>query len=319
MIILSICDSIYQNNAQYYNNPARFSAMILNSDYSETVRYNFSDYPIHIQRSLLSAYPQYSAPSHWHEDIELIAVLSGRMQYNINGEIIILNQGEGVVVNARQMHFGFSDFEEECEFLCALLHPLLLCVTPAYERDFVLPLLRQPSFSFVLLHHDISWQRDIYTQIKEMYEVRKEKTAQMKIQTAFMAIWSILYENTPLERKSSGRQDGDLVIVKSMIGFIQKNYKSRLSLADIAASGAVGQSKCCKLFSKYLGQTPNGYLTQYRLSRSMILLKNTDKTVTEIAVETGFGSGSYYAEIFRRQIGKTPTEYRDENSRNDAS
>ena len=90
---------------------------------------------------------------------------------------------------------------------------------------------------------------------------------------------------------------------------------SKITLADIAASGAVGQSKCCKLFAKYIGQTPNLYLIQYRLGKSTELLKNTDMTVTEIAYAVGFNGSSYYAEAFRKWCGKSPMEYRNTESK----
>ena len=89
-----------------------------------------------------------------------------------------------------------------------------------------------------------------------------------------------------------------------------KNYTRRISLKDIALSGAVGQSKCCKLFAKYFRQTPNTYLNQYRLNKSLELLQSGDRSVTEIALSVGFSGASYYAEIFRRYFGKSPTEFR---------
>ena len=114
----------------------------LKDDRSEKVKYDYTDYPIYIRRALLSSYPNYTAPSHWHDDIEFIAVLSGEIQYNINGEIITMESGEGIIVNTRQLHFGFSTEKKECDFICVLLHPLMLCATDAYERDFVLPVLQ---------------------------------------------------------------------------------------------------------------------------------------------------------------------------------
>ena len=52
-----------------------------------------------MREALLSQYPEYRAPSHWHDDIEFICVLSGGMKYNINGEIVNLKKGEGIFVN----------------------------------------------------------------------------------------------------------------------------------------------------------------------------------------------------------------------------
>ena len=121
----------------------------LKDDRSEKVRYDYSDYPIYTQRALLSSYPNYAAPVHWHDDIELIAVLSGEMRYNVNGEIISIRENEGIIVNARQIHFGFSTERKDCDFICILLHPLMLCATPAYERDFVLPVLHNCNAAYI--------------------------------------------------------------------------------------------------------------------------------------------------------------------------
>ncbi|MDD2971285.1 MAG: AraC family transcriptional regulator [Lachnospiraceae bacterium] len=284
----------------------------LKDDRSEKVQYENSDYPIYIRKGLLSANPNYSAPSHWHDDIEFIAVLSGEMQYNVNGEIITLKENDGIVVNARQLHFGFSSEKKECKFICILLHPLLLCTISAYERDFVLPVLHNKNAVFIKLNTAVLWKKNILEEIKYMYVVKDDKIAPMKVQSSFVKIWTLIYENIPLENNPKA-QNTDLTIIKNMIGFIQQNYTYKISLSDIAASGAVGQSKCCKLFGKYLSQTPNTYLTQYRLDKSAELLKTTEMTITEITDATGFNGSSYYAETFRKWIGVSPTDYRNAN------
>lgn len=96
----------------------------LKDDQSEIVHYDFEDYPIYIKKSLLSSYHHFKAPIHWHNDIEFIAVLKGRMDYYINGDMLTLRQNEGLFINSRQLHYGFSKPKEECEFLCILIHPL---------------------------------------------------------------------------------------------------------------------------------------------------------------------------------------------------
>ncbi|MDC7290611.1 AraC family transcriptional regulator [Blautia schinkii] len=283
--------------------------MELKDDRSEKVRYDYTDYPIFIHKALLSDYMNYAAPTHWHDDIECIAVLSGQMQYNVNGEIITLKENEGIIINTRQIHFGFSAEKKECEFICILLHPLILCSNSAYERDFVLPVLHNRNAAFLKLSADTSWQKEIMDSIKYMNSVKDEKSAPIKIQKAFLNIWILLYENIAPETRPK-TQNADLSILKNMIGFIQQNYKMKISLSDIAASGAVGQSKCCRLFAKYIGQTPNAYLTRYRLNKSTELLKKMDSTVTEIAAAVGFGGSSYYAEAFRKWSGISPSGYR---------
>ena len=146
--------------------------------------------------------------------------------------------------------------------------------------------------------------------LQYMYEVKNEKLAPIKIQSAFLNIWTLLCENIVIQTQNKLRQNTDLSILKNMVGFIQQNYSKKIALSDIAFSGAVCQSKCCKLFTKYFNLTPNIYLSQYRLNKSTELLKNTDMSITEIAGAVGFGGSSYYAEIFRKWSGISPTEYR---------
>lgn len=282
-------------------------------DLSETVYYDFTEYPVLVRQAMLSSYPNYSAPSHWHDSIEFTVILSGSMDYNVNGEIISLQKGDGIFVNAKQLHFGFSQ-QKECRFLFIILHPLLLCISPAMENDFVLPLIENPNAAFLKLESSDRRQAEIVKKLKYIYKIKNSRTAPLKIQSAFAFIWSELFEIIPQAEKCASLPVGNLTILKNMIGFIQQNYREKVSLNDIAASGAVGQSKCCKLFSSYLHQTPNEYLTAYRLNKGCELLNHTDKTIVEIALEVGFGGASYFAETFRKAFGQSPTEYRRENT-----
>lgn len=284
--------------------------MNLKDDRSEKINYDFVDYPIYIRKGLLSSYPNYTAPMHWHDDIEFIAVLQGEMKYNINGKVVNLSKGEGIIVNSRQMHFGYSDDKKECEFYCILLHPMLLCTNSAYEKDFVTPIIKSKNADYILLSQKQEWHIEILHLIEQIYSVKDKKTAPLQVQGIFTHLWSLLYENIQLNQEKK-TQNSDLTIIKNMVGFIQQNYTDKISLADIAAAGSVGESKCCQLFKKYINETPNAYLNQYRLNKSTELLKNTDMSITEIALSVGYSGSSYYTETFHKWFGKTPREFKN--------
>ncbi len=279
------------------------------ADNSEEVNYSFDEFPIYVSKGLLSHCPDYRFPSHWHDDIELIAVLKGEMNYNVNGEIIKLYEGEGIAINSRQMHFGFSDSRLECEFICLLLHPMLLCVNAAYEEKFVFPIISDDRLAYIKLSQDIPKFKDIYNAIVYIEEIQKEKTAPLKIQSAFGYIWSLIFDNVSLSQ-SKKPIDSNLNTVKNMVKFINTNYSEKISLKDVAASGGVGESKCCRLFRRYLNTTPNDFIRQCRLNQSTKLLLNTDLSVTEISGIVGFNGSSYFAETFKKAYKVTPHEYR---------
>lgn len=288
--------------------------MEINVDRSEKLRYNYNNYPIYVQEGRLSEFPDYRALAHWHDDIEMMYILSGEIQYNINGEIITIRQGNGVFINARQMHFGFSTNKTECTFICIRIHPMLLCTNVQYEKDFVASILNSPNIRYIPFVKEVEWHNQLLELIPLMNNVKNSTAAPLKIQSYFLQMWALIYEHTPSTSNNRGN-NADFSALKDMIGFIQRNYTERITLSDISSSAAIGQSKCCKLFSKYLGQTPNSYLIDYRLQNCAELLQNTDMSITEIAFATGFCSGSYLTEAFRRKYGLTPTSYKKLSSK----
>ncbi len=282
-------------------------------DGSEKVKYDYDGYYAYIRRGLLSNYPNYAADSHWHDDLEFISVLSGNMDYNVNGEILHLQAGQGIIVNARQLHYGFSSEHKECVFYCVLLHPMLLCTSQQIDHDFVSPLLSDNSLPYILLDHQTEWQGAILSDIEAMYLCHEKKNAPLYIQNAFYHIWILLTENAVKVRKMK-KQDRNLSVLKDMLSFIQKNYGGKVTLDDIAAAGNVSKSTCLVIFKKYLQDTPTNYLIGYRLKQAIKLLKADDLTVTEIAFEVGFGGVSYFAETFRKNYGYSPSEYKANKS-----
>ncbi len=279
------------------------------ADGSERVKYDYDGYMAYIRRGLLSYYPNFAADSHWHDDIEFISVLSGSMDYNVNGEILHLEAGQGIIVNARQIHYGFSNEHKDCEFYCVLLHPMLLCTSQYIDRDFVSPILSDSSLPYVFLDSNMDWQREILSDIESVYLYKDKPNAPLYVQNAFYHIWILLSENI-LKEKRVKRQDRNLSLLKDMLVFIQKNYADKITLGDIAKSVNVSKSTCLAIFKKYLQDTPTNYLIGYRLKRATKMLEDSDMSITEIALTVGFGGVSYFAETFRKYYGYSPSEYR---------
>lgn len=281
----------------------------LKDDRSENVSYDNTEYPIYVRRSCLSSYPNYAAPSHWHDDIEFTIILDGSMEYNVNGNIIELKSQEGILVNSRQMHFGFSKTHKECDFICVLLHPMMLCLTPDIEQNYIVPVVQNTTIPYIHFT-DMKWHKDIMDGIHKIYDLKNAAATALKTQSIFSWIWALIYENMPHSNGEKEKHNNDLSTLKKMISFIQQHYCEKISLEQIALSGNVGQSKCCKLFHVYIHQTPNAYLNGYRLNKSTELLLMSDLNIAEIAYEVGFSGASYYAEAFRKCFGISPSEYR---------
>ncbi len=65
------------------------------------------------------------------------------------------------------------------------------------------------------------------------------------------------------------------------------------------------------LFKAQTGLTPNDYLQRLRVEKAQEQLRQTNRSVTEIALATGFSSGQYFSTVFARYTGVSPTDFRN--------
>ncbi len=275
-------------------------------DSRERVKYDYPDFPVYIRRDFLSVFPDFRAESHWHDDIELLVVTQGEIDYNINGEVIHLLQGEGVLVNSRQFHFGFSDERQNCEYICFLFHPMILCTNKMFEENYVSPVLNS-GIPFVHLKKSVEWQNTILDCVIGVCDCRFSSSAPLYVRGAVNILWQKLCEN--IETKGVGN-DTKLTTLKMMISFIHDHFNEKITLDDIAQAGHISKRSCGNLFLKYANKTPVEFLIDHRLRKSIELLKNENMTVLEVALAVGFSGASYYSETFKKHFDKTPLEYR---------
>lgn len=83
-----------------------------------------------------------------------------------------------------------------------------------------------------------------------------------------------------------------------------------VALADCAAEAGISLHHFLRLFHEVHGVTPHQYLSTRRICRAKELLESTELSVSEIAVEVGFESGSALGRLFKTQVGCSPTQYR---------
>ena len=302
----------------------------VNSDRSENVRYSYTDIPIGFFRGRQSAYANGSVPVHWHEDIELLVPNEGELVYNINGKLVKVVPGEGILINSRRIHSAHLEDMRDCYYNILIFHPMVLCVSKEVEQKVVQPIIGS-SFDYILLKKGTPWHENIlywFSVIKErqidrsiprafapmefsLYKENADKSVKSAVVGLVYLIWSEIAGNiTPDEVPHA--ECSQLTAMKAMISYIDKHYAEKITLEDICAAGYVSKRTCGNMFERFLYRSPMKYLNEYRLKRSIDLLKSTDMTITEIALACGFSGASYFAESFRRASGKTPTEYRAE-------
>lgn len=108
----------------------------------------------------------------------------------------------------------------------------------------------------------------------------------------------------------------DIIVTKSIcyhiVDYITKNYNQDITSSEAAINFHMSNGYFCRLFRKNFGYSFHNYLNSYRIEKSMLLLKNTDMSVSEISSAVGFNSFSYYSKTFKDYSSLTPSEYRQQ-------
>ena len=92
--------------------------------------------------------------------------------------------------------------------------------------------------------------------------------------------------------------------------YLQNHSAGKLCLDDLAAHFFISRSYLTRIFRTVTGFTVNEYQNICRIKKAQILLRETSLTMTEIAMETGFGSLPYFERVFRKATAQTPMQYK---------
>lgn len=87
-------------------------------------------------------------------------------------------------------------------------------------------------------------------------------------------------------------------------------YAEPLDVAALARIACVSEAHFIRTFRATFGETPHRYLQRRRVERSMFLLRESDRSVTDICLDVGFTSLGTFSRTFREIVGQSPLAYR---------
>ncbi len=121
--------------------------------------------------------------------------------------------------------------------------------------------------------------------------------------------YSPIYEDDelPIEEDSPNRLN---VLVSMVKEYICENYMEDISMQDAARAVNYSEAYFCKMFKQQFGQNFTSYLTEYRIEEAKKLLCQPTVSVKEVGTRVGYPDSNYFARVFRRMNGVSPSEYR---------
>ena len=237
---------------------------------------------------------------HWHEHLELLYYLSDGERVFCGDTTYDVRAGDLIVVNPGELHATYGG-----TFYCMRL-------SPAFFADV--------RFEDVLLKPLVSGDARIGACFEALARVKKEDPlgGDMEIKAhAYSLICHLLrcYRTETLSLERSLTEKNKASRVGEIVKYIAHNCHEHITTASLAALFHLDEHYLCRLFKSQMGMPPTQYLNGYRVEKAQTLLKNTDRSITDIALAVGFDDASYFARIFKKHTGVTPREYKNQSTK----
>jgi signal transduction histidine kinase/DNA-binding LacI/PurR family transcriptional regulator/DNA-binding response OmpR family regulator len=99
-------------------------------------------------------------------------------------------------------------------------------------------------------------------------------------------------------------------IVRKAIAYLYEHYMESISLDDAARYVGMSKEYLARCFHQEMGVTLVTYLNRYRVKQAKIFLDEGERSLTEVALEIGFSSNTYFSRVFKQEVGMSPSEYK---------
>ena len=243
-------------------------------------------------------------------DSKIIYLISGELTYSIGGtkkerlspgNLLYVPAGTVYQLKSKYMRAVVAAFDFTDEYTDE-------CPTPVPEAEYKSELCHSASdleaFQSVILLSDVEAERDTFIRMSNIFTSAEgfylaELSAMLKLM-----LLKIAEHSDACALPSS--------MVENLDGYIRDNIHDEISNTELGAIFGYHPFYISKMLKDKKGITLHQYVIQYRMKYALSMLRYTDKSIADIADETGFTDASYFTKSFKAQLGMTPKEYRNQ-------
>jgi len=257
----------------------------------------------------------------WHPEMEIIIVNHGSINFLTSDQKVVLDAGQGVIINMNVMHSIEPATEDpNCSMYSTLFNPEFFIGpegTQLYDK-YLTPIATNKSFQYLTLDEDNLDEARLLNHINSVIAENLMHRAgyELKTRAHLCEFWVELTDiitpkNLPKTMLKSIATDERRT--KEMIKYMDEHYAEPITLDQLADEIHISKSECCRCFKRALSTTPIEYLMKLRISKAALLIQSNDErahSFSDLAFNTGFNNASYFNKVFRQFMGCTPSEYR---------
>ena len=276
------------------------------------------EFPFHIALFRLKS-GDFTPTWNWHERLELTMCLDKPTRMRMGDESVEIAPGDLLVVDNLKLH-NFEDFPGfnsrviAMTFMTEFVHAP---GSPACDYSFLLPFFtRQEGHPHILRASDelaapvFQWMAEL---LQRYYSAGSGAHRQAGCKASFLQIlYSLVcrFQTAEVLHSEFVQRRQQAERLARLFEYVRINYMNRISVDEAAKLVHMSPAQFMKIFRKVSGMTFVAYITRVRLAQSLRLLRETNRTIAEIAASTGFPDQSYFDRRFKQAFHKSPRQFR---------
>ena len=238
---------------------------------------------------------------HFHINFELLLVINGVCHYTVGDDTYDLQIGDAIFVLPFQVHH--FELEEGTTVRCLTFSEALI---KTLAKQFEKKKLNCPVFrpSDATAQYFLSGIQDLFGNCSDQ-NIQVPNAKRMRLKGLLYGMGGELIEQ--IQPVDIGSAD---MVVMAVVDYITDNFKSNISLRDVADAKGYNYQYLSRIFNHTFGINFKTMLNLYRTNHALGLLRDSHLSITEIAFESGFQSVRSLDNAFRDRFGKSPKEFR---------
>ena len=238
----------------------------------------------------------------------------GRIEFEYkNGEYLYLASGDLSIQknteNIRHRYCPLSHYHGVS--VASDMNRVPRCFSCILDDVFVSPEELEMKFCsekpYSIMRENISIEH-IFSELYSVPENIRKGYHKVKVLELLLFLSGLEYKGESEERRYFSRSQ--VTAAKEAKKYLLAHLDEHITITELADMLGISPTSLKICFKGVYGDTINGYITNYKMQKAAALLKNTDKSVLEIAGIVGYNNGSKFAGAFRRVMNKSPNEYR---------
>lgn len=242
---------------------------------------------------------------HWHTNAEICYITEGQCSFIINGISFVAEKGDVVVINSGQIHqFVYKD---DCTIIVCTSNPMFF-----YNLKININ---------AILHHITKKELEnagIATNVTNCFEIMgreinvENKYSEIIFKANLLELYGVLLKHFEQCDVMSANKFLIMIKYQKILEYISENYTENISLETLSAKFNYSTAYISAMLCSYTGVNFKSYLDNIRIQKAIDLLLTTDMPITEISSNVGYENIRTFNNVFKKLLGKTPTDYKKE-------